>query len=109
MAEVIYRHRKSFNISAKDGVYTAEICEVYKRYKAWELDRNNDTSMPVTVKTGEYRVRFFPVVASMKLPEDLKRKRVYEMTGENIVKMYDYLERNVQYWFALDMAELHSK
>jgi len=109
MAEVIYRHRKSFNISAKDGVYTAEICEVYKRYKAWELDRNNDTSMPVTVKTGNYRVRFFPVEKSMKLPEDLGRNREYEMSGENIVKMYEHLERNVQYWFALDMASLLSK
>ena len=109
MAESIYRHRKSFIIHAKDGVYTAEICEILKRYMAWEIERNNDTSMPVTVKTGDYRVRFFPVVASMKFPEDLKRNRVYEMSGENIVKMYLHLEKNVQYWFALDMADLLGK
>ena len=104
MARLIYRPRRLFDVVAKDGHYVAEICEICKQYKAWEVDRNNDTSMSVTEKTGKYRVRFFPEAKSMEFPEDLNRKQEYEMSGNNIAKMYEHLANNVQYWFALDMA-----
>jgi len=109
MARVIYKFRNRLTVNASDGIYDAEFCEILHQYKAWEIDRNNDTSMSVTEKTGDYRVRFFPVESSMKFPEDLKRNRVYEMTGENMVKLYLRIEEGAQYWFALDTASMCSK
>ena len=45
----------------------------------------------------------------MKFPEDLQREREYVMTGENMVKLYNRISENAQYWFALDSANFLSK
>jgi len=106
MEKIIYQKKASLDCRGKDAEYVVDFYKVFRKCKAWELDRNNDTCMDVMTDSGYINIVFTPNAETMCFPEDALRKRAYLIPVESARSLYREIREGIAYWYALDCANV---
>lgn len=93
-------------IGGKDATYAVQFDTEWLKGKTWEFDPMSDCIGQLTHKrTGNMRVRFYPIKESMTFPEDANRRCEYIMSIERARDLWKLLgTRQPNFWYALDIS-----